>query len=290
MHFEKALISINNVDDYFYKNRVALSTLKKTKIWVHVPFEVNSRNWSSFGSRNSSDLNFPYIYLCIKSIIDTCGKDHDVIIYDDSNIQDILENKQTEVELEKLSGVLLDKYREISKAEILYHYGGIHLPCSLFMKECPQKLLKPTKNKMIACRVPNEGMDNSMLDFIVSSKILVCKKGCPKMKSYIEYLKILDYSEELFSFKSNEYLKENAFIIDAEYIGGRDTMDKMVTIDRLLSDEHIPLSTKSFGLYLNLEQILIRSKFQWFLRMSPQQIHHSKTRLSIARYIQSSEI
>ena len=42
MHFEKALISINNVDDYFYKNRVALSTLKKTKIWVHVPFEVNS--------------------------------------------------------------------------------------------------------------------------------------------------------------------------------------------------------------------------------------------------------
>ena len=283
---EKGLISINNVDDFYFKNVIALDTLKKGgKIWVHVPFSHNSRYWDSFGSRTSEDLNIPYVYLCIKSIIETCGDDHDVIIYDDSNIAEILQDDTDIVEVDKLSGIILEKYREIMKAKILKKYGGISLPCTLFMKSRPQFLNK--LSELTACRIPNEGVSKSYVDYVVSPKILACPKRCPKMDDYINSLKILDYSEEKFKFYDNEYLKENAYIIDESLIGGKDVSGNMVTLDRLLSNEDIQLSTSHFGLYTSLEQLLVRSKFQWFLRLSPQQIYDSKDRLFISKYISS---
>ena len=95
-----------------------MDTLKKGgKIWIHIPFNHNTRYWDSFGSRTSDDLNIPYVYLCIKSIIEVCGDDYDVIIYDDSNIEEILQDDTDLVEVDKLSGIILEKYREIMKAK-----------------------------------------------------------------------------------------------------------------------------------------------------------------------------
>jgi hypothetical protein len=282
------MISINNVDDYYYKNKISLETLKKNKkIWIHVPFSHNTRYWDSFGSRTSDDLNIPYVYLCIKSVIELCGDDFDIIIYDDSNISDILHDDTDVVDYEKLSGIILEKYREIMKAKILKKYGGISLPCTLYMKKRPQFLNQI--NDLTACRIPNEGVSKSYVDFIVSPKILACQKECHKMDEYINSLKILDYSEERFKFYDNEYLKENAYIIDEGQIGGKDVSGNVVTLDRLLSNEDIKLMSSHFGLYVSIEQLLVRSKFQWFLRLSPQQIYDSRNRLFIAKYVSSIE-
>ena len=43
-----------------------LDNIKKPLLWIHIPQEYNSRNWSSFGSRSSHDLNQPYLYLTVK--------------------------------------------------------------------------------------------------------------------------------------------------------------------------------------------------------------------------------
>ena len=153
------------------------------------------------------------------------------------------------------------------------------------MKSRPQCL--KNISELTACRIPNEGVSKSYLNYVVSPKILACPKQCHKMDDYINSLKILDYSEERFKFYDNEYLKENAFLIDESLIGGKDVSGNMVTIDRSLSNENIQLSTSHFGLYTSLEQLLIRRKFQWFLRLSPQQIYDSKDRLFIAKYISS---
>ena len=56
-----------------------------------MPFSRNSRHWESFGSRTSENMNIPFVYMCLKSIIDNCGDKHDVIIYDDTNVVDILQ-------------------------------------------------------------------------------------------------------------------------------------------------------------------------------------------------------
>jgi hypothetical protein len=41
---------------------VTLAKSKKPILWIHVPYEYNSRNWLSFGSRSSFNLNQPYLY------------------------------------------------------------------------------------------------------------------------------------------------------------------------------------------------------------------------------------
>ena len=49
------------------------SSLAKSKmpiLWIYVDYEVNARDWPSFFSRNTIDLNQHYMFLTIKTIID----------------------------------------------------------------------------------------------------------------------------------------------------------------------------------------------------------------------------
>ena len=48
----------------------------KTILWIHIPYELNSRSWESFYGRMSNELNMPYIYLCIKSIVEKLSLIH----------------------------------------------------------------------------------------------------------------------------------------------------------------------------------------------------------------------
>ena len=52
----------------------------KEILWIHTKHEINSRNWSSFGSRNSRKLNQPYKDLCVESIIRQCGNSFNVCL------------------------------------------------------------------------------------------------------------------------------------------------------------------------------------------------------------------
>ena len=65
-------------------NESPLYGYNKPKLWVHTKYEFNARQWKSFGSRTSTDLNQPYIHLTVKSLINFCG--------DDFNIWMIIEN------------------------------------------------------------------------------------------------------------------------------------------------------------------------------------------------------
>ena len=56
--------TIDNKDD-----GLSLAKSKKPILWIHMNYDINARWWSSFYSRNSTDLNQPYLYLTIKSII-----------------------------------------------------------------------------------------------------------------------------------------------------------------------------------------------------------------------------
>ena len=98
----------------------------------------------------------------------------------------------------------------------------------------------------------------------------------------------MDYSISKYAFESNSYLTENAHIVSEQYIGCKDAKEKMVYTDRLLSNEPIQFVNQNFALYVNLDELLIRSKYQWFLRMSMNQIYTSKDKFMLASYICSS--
>jgi hypothetical protein len=52
----------------------------RPKIWIHSKYEINARKWKDFYSRNTTDLNQPYIHLTIKSIINHCGNDFNICL------------------------------------------------------------------------------------------------------------------------------------------------------------------------------------------------------------------
>ena len=58
----------------------SLAKSKKPIIWIHIDFQENARHWVDFASRKNKNLNLPYLYLTIKSIIDHCGDSFNVFM------------------------------------------------------------------------------------------------------------------------------------------------------------------------------------------------------------------
>ena len=44
----------------------------RPKLWIHMKYDTNARSWASFGSRNSTNLNQPYLHLTVKSFFLFC--------------------------------------------------------------------------------------------------------------------------------------------------------------------------------------------------------------------------
>ena len=71
-------------------NESPLYGFNRPKIWIHTKYEVNARKWKSFYSRNSTDLNQPYIHLTIKTIINHCGDDFNICLIDDETFSKLI--------------------------------------------------------------------------------------------------------------------------------------------------------------------------------------------------------
>ena len=59
-------------DDYemikkYLLNESPLYGYNRPKLWIHSKYEINSRQWKSFQSRNSTNLNQNYLHLTIKT-------------------------------------------------------------------------------------------------------------------------------------------------------------------------------------------------------------------------------
>ena len=54
---------------HYLLNETDIATSTLPILWIHVPYELNSRSWESFSSRSSMELNLSYIQLTIASII-----------------------------------------------------------------------------------------------------------------------------------------------------------------------------------------------------------------------------
>ena len=126
---------------------VAKKQFKKPILWIHMKYDVNARWWSSFYSRNSTDLNQPYLYLTIKSIIDTCGQDFHICLIDDESFGKLMPDWIVDVSL--LADPVKTKVREIALAKLLYRYGGLRVPPAFI---CFQSLL-PLYNYNMAFHV-----------------------------------------------------------------------------------------------------------------------------------------
>ena len=67
--------SYSTLQKYLLNDGTTLDNSKDQRpiLWIPLQYEYNARSWQSFGSRSSFNLNQPYLYLTVKSIINCCG-------------------------------------------------------------------------------------------------------------------------------------------------------------------------------------------------------------------------
>ena len=118
------------IEHHMFYNYNKLESLQKNKIFIHLPYERNERNWINFVSRSTKRLNLDICMLCIQSIIKQLGDEMEIILYHNDNVKDLI-GEMNESDLcnvqnpAQLSGVDLSQWESYCKAKILYLYGGI---------------------------------------------------------------------------------------------------------------------------------------------------------------------
>lgn len=236
----------------------------KPILWIHTSREVNARHWSSFLSRNTTDLNQPYINMCIQSIIKHCGDSFNVVLIDDYSFDKLIPGWN--INISETAEPIKSHLRTLALCKLLYYFGGIVCPNSfLCLKD-----LKPMYDK--------ELKDNNGFIFNDScdSLFIGSRKHSPSMRNVLNYLEALnssDYTNEQ-DFLGNvcKVLSKNLISLDGKMIGTKTEQGDKVLIDDLLEKSSIDLSENIYGILLPARDILRRNKYSWFARQSKDQI------------------
>ena len=277
-------------DDYnlvkkYLLNDKSLTDTRKPFMWVFIDYEVNARNWSSWGSRNSTNLNQPYMYLTIRSIVEQCGKSFNVVLVDDAAFQRLLPNWT--IKVQNLPFPLKQHLRDLAMAKVLYKYGGMTVPASFIclkdLKPAYSELLKGAGKTMFAGEFVSR---NDSVAFFPDSKLMGCTKESPVMQQYIAYLEPLvssDYTNEYEFLGQNDrwlykqIIAKKMSMLCGTLIGTKTMNGAPVVIETLLGEEDVDFAKGAYGVYVPEDQILNRLAFQWFARLSPRQVLTSNT-------------
>jgi hypothetical protein len=275
-------------------NDSPLEGYKKPKIWIHTKYEYNSRLWSSFHGRSSYDLNQPYIHLTIKSIIDQCGDDFQVCLIDDDTFSKLIPS--WDIDLHLVAEPMKSWIRSIGLAELVYYYGGMVVPNSFV---CFSSLIDVYLNGTAGDRpfvvekinqkvnLPREG---PRMAFIPGFDFMGAPKNDETVKALVQYMKTRiqtpHFSSERDFLGEMEYWcldcvdRGSMNLVGGEIVGIKTTKKKAIVLENLMEEEYLALSSECVGVYIPEDEILARTKYQWFAVMPTRQILESNFILS----------
>ena len=90
-------------------NDKTLDKSKKPLLWIHIPYELNARDWLSFGSRNSTES-------------------FNIILIDDNTFKKLIPDCNININI--LSDPMKCYIRQLCIAKLIYRYGGMNVPIS----------------------------------------------------------------------------------------------------------------------------------------------------------------
>ena len=273
-----------------------LGKSKKPILWIHVPYEYNSRNWLSFGSRSSFDLNQPYLYLTVRSIIARCDKSFTICIIDDTSFKKLIPGWN--INMTSISDPILSNMRMLGMMKLLYIYGGMHCPISfLCLKDLNGLYIKGTRGeKMFVCETVDRNVTSTDVDFYPNLSFCGAPKECETVRelcNFIQRTASHDYTADTkFLGEFDKWSKERIHsgkinMIEGVEIGTKTVDEKQIIVDDLISNNYLDLYQGTYGILIPAEEILSRHKFEWFARMSPKQVMESDT--IIGNYILLSQ-
>ncbi len=253
-----------DIDLFFYKPQ-NFTKLKKRKVWVYIPFESNARMWDSFSERRTTRMNLSYMNLCIKSIVDCCAEKYDIVVFSDSDFEDLL---KLPVDHTKLSGALLENYRQICLMKILYEYGGVLVPPSLYLKDSLDKLDNPQQWYVTEMVNTNNVSSQKMLP---SNQMMGANAKNPELLLYIQHLEKQDRSVVESPFCENYFVSKQIPVLEGGWIGAKNQKGPILLED-LMSDQVLEFTENNIGLYMPDELLKKRLHYQWFCKMSETQV------------------
>jgi len=298
-------VNVENKDEYeiikkYLLNDSPLYGFNRPKIWIHSKYEINARKWKDFMSRNSTDLNQPYLHSTIKTVINHCGKDFNVCLIDDESFSRLIPS--WDIELATVAEPKKSQYRELGMMQLLYYYGGVIVPNSFVcLKNLNTLFLEGTMdNKPFVCENINRNMNlmkqKQKMLFTPSTYFMGARKNNETIKVLIEFLKKQNanphFSSESDFLGDTSYALKTAIdsdkmnLISGQYIGVKTQNRKPVLIEDLLEEGHIDFDNNLYGIYIPSEEILNRTKYQWFSVISEEELLNSN--IVISKYLKSS--
>ena len=272
------------IKKYLLKDKT-LDKSKKPILWIHIPHEYNSRNWLSFGSRSSYDLNQPYLYLTVKSIIKNCDQSFNIVIIDDGTFGKLIPNWS--INMDTLADPMKSYVRQLALAKLMYTYGGINVPISFL---CFRDLIGlynsgTNDDSMFVCENYDSNITSTNKLFYPDSKFMGAKKENETVKEFINFMErtISDdftaqtkFLGEFDKWTHNKIVKGKMRLIPGTDVGTRTVDDEAVTVETLLGEDYIHFYGKMYGIWIPDKMILKRRHYEWFARMSPEQIFESQ--------------
>lgn len=278
------------IKQYLYDNSTKLDKDKihKPILWIHVPYEYNSRKWENWGSRSSFDLNEPYLYLTVKSIIKNCKKSFHICIIDDKSLENLVPDWNINMSI--LGAPISNNMRTLGLIKLIYNYGGMLCPISFL---CFKNLIGlyntgTRGGKMFVCENVSRTINSTHNVYGPDISFF----GAPPKNEQVRELcgvvstiSGIDYTAQShflgkYQLWCKKRVKDGKInLISAKLIGRKSETNMPILIENLLGSSYIKIDSNAYGIYIPNEEILNRLNYEWFARMSPKQIIESNTML-----------
>ena len=280
----------------------------KPKLWIHTKYEKNARKWDSFQSRCNKNSNQPFLNLTVETIVNHCRDDFDICLIDDESFGALLPdwkfNKKQQIE--QIPDPMKSQLRQEGMLQLLFKYGGLVVPNSFVAFQNLKQLydnvhtnggipvmleMHPSAASASASASPSSvsSWSPSSYPFVPSTAFIGAQKEDPKIAQMIQVM------EKIHSLQDNQpcdALGNNTWIqwcadqirdhqiqlIPAQHIGCKTKRGLPVSLESLFQETPLDLDYKSdllLGIYLPAEEILARTKYQWFCVLPKEDIFRS---------------
>lgn len=269
----------------------------KPILWIHLDYSQNARNWENFNSRLTTNLNQPYLFLTISSIINHCGESFNIVIIDDNTFNKLIPDWK--FDLLKTPDPVKQFLRHLAFTDLLYRYGGMFIPPSFI---CTKNLISLynsgiSGNKLFVGEFINTNVTSDTTIYYPDMRLI----GCKKNNKYMEYLhsfllKNIQYNdnvtfEGLINKECNTLIETGkANLITGEKLGVKTKKNQPVLIEELIGTTFIDFNKDMYGIYIPADVILKRTNYQWFARLNHKQVFESETNIGKLLLVNAGEL
>ena len=283
----------------FLLNDSPLYGYNRPKIWIHSKYEMNARKWKDFHSRNSSDLNQPYLHSAIKTIINHCADSFNICLIDDESFSKLIPN--WDIRVSELAEPTKSYIRELGMLNLLYIYGGVIVPNSFICCRNLKDLYVEgtTGGRAFICESVNRSenmMNKKKMRFVPDMYFMGAIKNDPVIKESITYLQKRNmnphYSSD-YAFLGNtsewfiNMISQNKMnLVGGEMIGVKTKNRKTILLEDLMEEGYLNVISDIYGIYIPADEVLNRTKYQWLASISTTELLNSN--LAVVKYLKAS--